>query len=49
MDKDNEILFNSFRIILNCIVYNICCLLEIHFDTKLRQAEPRIITNIYDK
>jgi len=45
----NEIVFNSSLIILNCIVYNICCVLEMYFDTKLCQAEPRIIINMYDK
>jgi len=41
----NEIVFNSSLIILNSIVYNKCCILEIYFDTKLCQA--RMITNIY--
>jgi len=45
----NEIVFNSSLIILNCIVCNKCCILEIYFATKLCQAQPRMITNIYDK
>ena len=29
----NEIVFNSSLIILNCVVYNKCCILETYFDT----------------
>ena len=45
----NETVFNSSLIILNCIVYNKCCICEIYFDTKLSKAQPRMIINIYDK
>ena len=45
----NETVRNSSLIILNCIVYNKSCILEIYFATKLCQAQSRMITNIYEK
>jgi hypothetical protein len=45
----NKNVFNSSLIILYCIVYNKCCIFERYFDTKLCQAQPRMIIYTYDK
>jgi len=43
-----KVYFNTFLIILNCIVYK-CCVLVIYFNTNYCLATTRMIINMYYK